>query len=207
MQKKNILKLNFFCKKLVKKTILVIMLLSMSSIFSIYAATVKTPVIFVHGLGGSAYNFIPMKNYLKTQGWADDELIAVELPSKTGNQLLNATTISIAVNKAIKDSGHDKVNIVAHSMGGANSLYYILYNGGQSKIEKLVTLGGANLLTTSNSPSGIDVTSIYSSMDTIVNPYLSNLNGAKNIQISGVGHIGLLSNSNVNNLIKTALSQ
>ncbi|WP_202743946.1 esterase/lipase family protein [Acinetobacter calcoaceticus] len=191
----------------IKTFILTSILLSISTTFSVFAATTKAPVIFVHGLGGSATNFALMKNYLKNQGWADNELFAVELPSKNGNQQLNSATISHAVDEAINKTGHNKVHIIAHSMGGANSLYYILYHGGQSKVEKLVTLGGANLLTTSQAPSGIAVTSIYSTADTIVNPSLSKMNGAQNIQINFVSHIGLLANENVNDLIKTALSQ
>lgn len=92
-------------------------------------------------------------------------------------------------------------------MGGANSLYYILNRGGSTKVDKLVTLGGANRLTTSSAPEGVEVTSIYSTSDTIVSPALSRLSGANNIQVSLVSHIGLLFNSRVNALIKTALNE
>ncbi|MCW1473709.1 MULTISPECIES: triacylglycerol lipase [Acinetobacter calcoaceticus/baumannii complex] len=207
MRQDNILRFKYSVLRWIKSFIVISSLFSLSSIFQVFAETTKQPVIFVHGLGGSATNFILMKNYLKSQGWVDAELFAVELPSKTGNQLLNSATISRAVDQAITKTGHNKVNIVAHSMGGANSLYYILYNGGSTKVDKLVTLGGANLLTTSQAPSGIKVTSIYSSADTIVSPALSKLNGATNIQVNFVGHIGLLYNANVNDLIKSALSE
>ncbi|MMZ63776.1 Lipase EstA precursor [compost metagenome] len=92
-------------------------------------------------------------------------------------------------------------------MGGANSLYYILNRGGASKVDKLVTLGGANRLTTNTAPQGISVTSIYSLNDTIVSPMLSRLEGATNIPVSLVSHVGLLFNSRVNGLIKTALNE
>ncbi|NUU76863.1 esterase/lipase family protein [Paenibacillus xylanilyticus] len=172
-----------------------------------FAAAERTPVVFVHGLTGSDSNFTFIESYLRGQGWSSDELFAIDLPSKQGNQLLNSAAISQFVDNVLRETGHTKVNIVAHSMGGANSLYYILNRGGLSKVDKLVTLGGANRLTTTSAPQGVEVTSIYSTSDTIVSPALSRLTGANNIQISLVSHIGLLFNSRVNALIKTALSE
>lgn len=194
------------------------MLLSLAMLFSIFinfqpsevsaaTATSKTPVVFVHGLTGSDTNFALIKRYLRSQGWADNELYAIDLPSKQGHQELNSTAIKLFVDDVISKTGSSKVNIVAHSMGGANSLYYILNKGGSSKVEKLITLGGANRLTTNYAPEGIKTTSIYSSSDFIVRPYLSMLYGANNIEIRGVSHIGLLSNYQVNNLIKSALEE
>ncbi|WP_426445425.1 esterase/lipase family protein [Paenibacillus sp. S-38] len=171
------------------------------------ATTAHTPIVFVHGLSGSSSNFIYIKAYLKSQGWSDDELYAIELPSKQGNQLLNSAALDSFVDSVRSKTGHTHVNIIAHSMGGANSLYYILNRSGSSKVDKLITLGGANRLTTSSAPEGVNVTSIYSTSDTIVANYLSILTGANNIQISGVSHIGLIFSSRVNELILTALQQ
>ncbi|MGG0823589.1 alpha/beta fold hydrolase [Paenibacillus turicensis] len=169
------------------------------------AATSRTPIVFVHGLTGSDSNFALIERYLRSEGWASNELFAIDLPSKAGNQLLNSAAISRFVDDVLRQTGHSKVHIVAHSMGGANSLYYILNRGGIDKVDKLITLGGANRLTTSKAPSGITVTSIYSTSDTIVSPLLSRLDGANNISVNLVSHIGLLYNSRVNALIKAAL--
>jgi len=171
------------------------------------AATARTPIVLVHGLTGSDSNFTAIESYLRSQGWTRDELFAIDLPSKQGNQLLNSAAISRFVDDVLRETGHTKVNIIAHSMGGANSLYYILNRGGASKVDKLITLGGANRLTTTTAPSGIKVTSIYSTSDTIVSPALSRLTGANNVSVSLVSHIGLLFNSRVNALIKTALNE
>nr|WP_323374352.1 alpha/beta fold hydrolase [Paenibacillus sp. JNUCC-31] len=192
---------------LVMSMILVFSISGMGTSSKASAATARTPVVFVHGLTGSDSNFAAIKSYLRSQGWSNDELFAIDLPSKQGNQTLNSAAIARFVDNVLLETGHSKVHIVAHSMGGANSLYYILNRGGASKVDKLVTLGGANRLTTTSAPKGITVTSIYSTSDTIVSPLLSRLDGANNIQVSLVSHIGLLFNSRVNALIKTALNE
>lgn len=170
-----------------------------------HAATDNTPIIFVHGLTGSDSNFYFIERYLQGQGWSSDELYSIDLPSKQGHQELNSTAIQGFVDDVLEETGNDKVNIVAHSMGGANSLYYILNKDGIDKVDKLITLGGANRLTTSAAPDGIDTTSIYSTSDYIVSSYLSILSGANNIRIYGVSHIGLLNSYQVNGHIKEAL--
>lgn len=165
------------------------------------------PVVFIHGLGGASYNFMLIERYLMQNGWSQDELFAIDLPDKAGNNSINGQAIDRYINDVLQKTGKSKVDIVAHSMGGSNSLYYINQLKGITKVDKLVTLGGANKLATSTAPNGVSVTSIYSSSDAIVMNSLSELQGANNIQISGVGHVSLLSNDKVNSLILQALEK
>jgi len=186
--------------------VIAVLAINFTSMTSIFGAADKNPVILVHGLGGGAYNFVGIQSYLSGQGWSKDRMKALELPSKLGDNTSNGASISSAVDKMISSTGAKKVDIIAHSMGGANSLYYINNLKGSSKVDKLVTLGGANRLVTTKAPSGVAVTTISSSTDMIVNAaLLSRLDGANNITINGVTHVGLLFSSNVNSLIKKAL--
>ncbi|PKG21752.1 esterase/lipase family protein [Niallia nealsonii] len=169
------------------------------------------PVIYIHGAGGNSTNFYGIKNYLKKQGWSDNELYAIEMIDKTGNSVNNARQLASYVDEVLKKTGKSKVDIIGHSAGGINALTYIL-NGGGSKVNDVVTLGSPNKFVTSKAPVGTDpnhkilYTSIYSTGDYLVPNQLSTLQGAKNVQISGVGHMGMVLNSKVNELIKEGLN-
>ncbi|ALC83943.1 MULTISPECIES: esterase/lipase family protein [Bacillus] len=169
------------------------------------------PVIFIHGAGGIGASFYGIENYLKKQGWSDDELYAIEMSDKSGNNENNAKQLASYVDEVLKKTGKSKVDIVGHSMGGPNALTYILNDGG-SKVNDVVTFGSPNKMVTSKAPVGTDpndkilYTSIYSTNDFVVNNRLSPLDGAKNVQISGASHLGLLMNSEVNELIKDGLN-
>ncbi|KAG4087132.1 alpha/beta-hydrolase [Neocallimastix lanati (nom. inval.)] len=163
------------------------------------------PVLFIHGMNSIASVFNPHINYLTRQGWDRNSLYSVDLPDKVGFGPINAKVISSAADKLLQRTGAKKLDIVCHSMGGANTMNYILNGGGSNKVKKVITLGGANKLVTSAAPRGIDVTTISSSSDAIVNPLLSKLSGANNIVISGVTHVGLLSSPQVQKLLKENL--
>ncbi|SDE37832.1 Lipase (class 2) [Paenibacillus sp. UNCCL117] len=64
------------------------------------AATARVPVVFVHGLTGSDTNFDSIKSYLLGQGWSEDELYAIDLPSKSGHQELNSAALASFVDPA-----------------------------------------------------------------------------------------------------------
>ncbi|MFY4777383.1 esterase/lipase family protein [Metabacillus sp. RGM 3146] len=169
------------------------------------------PVIFIHGAGGIAQSFNYIESYLKKQGWSDDELYAIEMKDKTGNNQNNSKQLASYVEEVLKKTGKSKVDIVGHSMGGPNALTYIL-NGGGSKVNDVVTFGSPNKMVTSKAPVGTDpnhkilYTSIYSINDYTVSNELSPLQGAKNVQISGVDHFGLLYSNKVDELIKEGLN-
>ncbi|MEN8906200.1 MAG: alpha/beta fold hydrolase [Clostridiales bacterium] len=198
-------------KKIITLITIVILLVTISvialfSTLSISAATSQNPVIMVHGLTGSGSNFSSIESYLQQNGWDSSQMEALDLPSKMGDQTSNSAAIEKAVDNMLQKTGASEVDIVAHSMGGANSLYYIVNKNGADKVDKVVTLGGANGLTTSRVPAGIELTSITGTADTIVASSLSNISGADTISVPGASHIGLLTNSTVKKDIVDILS-
>ena len=180
------------------------------------------PVLLIHGYGcNSGYWHSMSKALLK----ANITHHAVDLEPVIGGIDEYVPTIHRAVETLCRETGHDKVVIVAHSMGGLASRAY-LRDYGSNRIGKLITLGtphhgtglahfGVGLNThqmrwTATEQEGLasewlralkasenvavygHIVSIYSHHDNIISPQTSShLPGAKNIELSGIGHVAL----------------
>ena len=167
---------------------------------SVGAASQK-PVVLVHGIGGAGYNFASIERKLRGSGYASSDLYAIDFRDRSGNNGRNSSQLQGFIDDVLSETGADQVDIIAHSMGGSNTLYYLTRLGGVDNVDKVITLGGANRLGATSVPNGIDFTSIYSSSDLIVSNSLSRINGANNIHVTGVTHLALLTNSRVQDLI------
>ena len=120
-----------------------------------------------------------------------------------------------------EQTGHERVHVVGHSLGGLIARYHLQRQGGDRRMESLVTLGtphqgsvlahvvptpmirqlrpGSAVLRSSPSrcpDCGTQVTAIYSDLDQIVRPTASGRCehpdlGARNVLVRGVGHMSL----------------
>jgi triacylglycerol lipase len=105
----------------------------------------QDPIIFIHGWTGTEGGFQSMKLFFFNDGWALENLQSFNFNdtwdySSAGN-ILNAQGIKYWVDNILDFVGAEKVDIIAHSMGGLSSRYYIKFLGGSNKVDDFVCLG------------------------------------------------------------------
>jgi triacylglycerol lipase len=177
------------------------------------------PVIFVHGInGGSADNAV-MRQRLIDDGWPADRVITLDFPDPSwGCNVDNAAFLAALVQDVLSRTGKARVDIVAHSMGGLSSRYYIKNLGGQDRVNTFATLATMHHGLTSPCWSPFDVcvwkevcstgefiaqlnadpatpgqlrwVSMFGTADEDVPNDSSTLEGAENISFPGLSHYG-----------------
>jgi len=175
-------------------------------------------VVFVHGINGSSADWDVMVGRFRDAGWPMDRLVANSYADpRWGCNSANAMQLSGWVQQ-LESRGARRVAIVAHSMGGLSSRYYVKNLQGTQHAAVLTTIStmhqgiasaclnplpvcvwqevcGSNaFLTQLNAapatPGPTRWFSIFSDADTTVPAASSMLPGATNIQVSGLAHSG-----------------
>lgn len=175
------------------------------------------PVLLVHGYGCNGGYWAALRRLLAQHRVSHD---AVDLEPVTADIDHYADQIAAAVQRLLAATGQRQLVLVAHSMGGLASRAYLRVHG-DAAVAKLVTLGtphhgtalasfgiGANArqmrrgsqwlaaLDSSDAGRRAKITSIWSHHDNIIAPQDScRLEGARNIEIGGVGHVALASDT------------
>ena len=177
------------------------------------------PVLFVHGVNGSSLEFDLMRQRLVDDGWPATQLYAFDFEDPAwGCNIDNANAIAMEVMRILAETGAQRIDLVAHSMGTLSSRYFIKNLGGDQLVNTYVTLGGlhhGNRLACLNpldvcvwqelcpnnpflmqlnadpaTPGDLAWVSIYSTDDGVVPTDASMLDGAENIEVTGVPHAG-----------------
>ncbi len=114
-----------------------------------------TPVLFVHGAGLHAGTWDTLVAHLSRNGYPDEYLLAIDMQPRTGSNPRAARqfigpgvrTLLASANRAGATArghgGHQRVDIVAHSMGAFAARWYVARDGA-TWVRRLVTLAGAN---------------------------------------------------------------
>ncbi|MEU2347368.1 alpha/beta fold hydrolase [Modestobacter sp. NPDC049651] len=179
----------------------------------------EVPVLLVHGLVDNRSVFAVMRRSLRRRGFAS-------VCSWNYSPLLRdvesaAAALGEHVDRICGETGHERVHVVGHSMGGLVARYLVQRLGGDRRIGTLVTLGtphagtrwahllptplvrqlrpGSPLLAELAAPAPgcrTRVTAVYSDLDQVVVPSAAGRCdhpdlAARNVLVRGVGHMSL----------------
>ncbi|MFJ9247565.1 esterase/lipase family protein [Streptomyces sp. NPDC101776] len=197
------------------------LLLSLSLASTPAHAASHDPVIFVHGLSGSASGWDDWVADFEADGYSSSELFAWSY-DWTQSNVTTASQLATKVKSVLAQTGASKVDIVGHSMGTLSSRYFLKNLSGTSYVDHFVSVAGVNhgtsiaslcgwlytsckemqtgssFLTALNSgdetPGSVSYAAYWSDCDEAINPDTSaELSGATNVDV------GCISHTNMNN--------
>ncbi len=187
------------------------------------------PVILLHGLFHNRACWLWIKFNLRRQGFRN--LYALNLPPwKDLEALTERVTLKIDELKLAGAGG--RVHLVGHSMGGMIARNYLQLRGGADRVDRCVLLAAPNhgsklapfaisalgemlvpgseflqRLAAAPLPNPQAIWAIFSRHDNIVLPWQSaRLEGVHQVELSGLGHVGMLYRSVAINALVTALT-
>lgn len=107
------------------------------------ALVARVPILFIHGVNGSAANFDAMRARFEARGWPASHLVARTFDDPAwGCNVDNAATIATWVEELKATTGAAQIDLVAHSMGTLSSRYFVKNLEGTASTRTYVTLGG-----------------------------------------------------------------
>ncbi|MFE2415433.1 esterase/lipase family protein [Streptomyces hokutonensis] len=197
------------------------LLLSLSLASTPAHAASHDPIIFVHGLSGSASGWNDWVADFEADGYSSSELFAWSY-DWTQSNVTTASQLATEVKSVLAQTGASKVDIVGHSMGTLSSRYFLKNLSGTSYVDHFVSVAGVNhgttiaslcgwlytsckemqtgssFLTALNSgdetPGSVSYAAYWSDCDEAINPDTSaELSGATNVDV------GCISHTNMNN--------
>jgi triacylglycerol lipase len=179
----------------------------------------RVPVVLVHGLVDNRSVFSVLQRGLRRRGFT-------QVCSWNYSPLLREVETAAAalgrhLEQVRQDTGHDRVHVVGHSLGGLVARYLVQRLGGDGLVDSLVTLGtphagsrwahvlptplvrqlrpGSPLIQELAAPAPgcrTRVTAVYSDLDQMVVPSAAGRCDhpdlrARNVLVRGVGHMSL----------------
>jgi triacylglycerol esterase/lipase EstA (alpha/beta hydrolase family) len=192
------------------------LLLSLSLASTPAHAASHDPIVFVHGLSGSASGWDDWVADFEADGYSSSELFAWSY-DWTQSNVTTASQLATEVKSVLAQTGASKVDIVGHSMGTLSSRYFLKNLGGTSYVDHFVSVAGVNhgtsiaslcgwlytsckemqtgssFLTALNSgdetPGSVSYAAYWSDCDEAINPDTSaELSGATNVDVGCISH-------------------
>lgn len=98
-----------------------------------------TPIVLIHGLVDNRSIFATMRRALSRKGFGS--IYALNYSPLTDDIRAVAVRLGELVEEVCEETGHDKVHIIGHSMGGLIGRYLVQRLGGDERVHTLVTMG------------------------------------------------------------------
>ena len=179
----------------------------------------RTPVLLVHGLIDNRSVFTVMQRNLRRRGFT--HVCSWNYSPLSTDIARAARDLGEHIEAICAQTGYDRIHVVGHSLGGLIARYLAQRQGGDRRIDTLVTLGtphhgsllahvaptplirqlkpGSPVIRELDAPApgcATRITAIYSDLDELVLPTSSGRCdhpdlGARNLLVHGVGHMSL----------------
>jgi pimeloyl-ACP methyl ester carboxylesterase len=189
------------------------------ALFAADPLAARIPVVLVHGLIDNRSIFTVMRRSLRRRGFA--HVCSWNYSPLLSDVARGALDLGAHIERICQQTGHDRVHVVGHSLGGLIARYYVQRSGGDERVESLITLGtphsgsmlahvlptplvrqlrpGSPVLRELDEPAPgcrTPVTAIYSDLDQVVLPTASGRCEhpdltTRNVLVRGVGHMSL----------------
>lgn len=194
-------------------------------IFWTKTQTHRRPILFVHGIFHNKSAFFFLKQKLASRGW--HHFREVNLLTSVHGIARLAERIKVEVERLREEYESDQIDVVAHSMGGIVTRYYLQKLGGDGSVKNLITLGTPHLgthwskyslishirdlrpdspllqdLNSLPPPAKTRVVSVAGSFDVMMVPKSTACwPGVRYIELKQMGHAGLLFSNRVAQII------
>jgi len=189
------------------------------ALFAADPLAARIPVLLVHGLVDNASIFSVMQRSLRRRGFA--HVCGWNYSPLLTDVARGAADLGAHIERICQQTGYDRVHVVGHSLGGLISRYHVQRQGGDRRVESLMTLGtphegsvlahvgptplirqlrpGSPVLRELAEPApGVrtPITAVYSDLDQMVLPTRSGRCdhpdlAARNVLVRGIGHMSL----------------
>ena len=112
---------------------------SARALFAADPLAARIPVVLVHGLIDNRSVFSVMRRSLRRRGFA--QVCTWNYSPLLSDVARGAADLGAHIERICEQTGHDRVHVVGHSLGGLIARYYVQRQGGDRRVESLVTLG------------------------------------------------------------------
>jgi pimeloyl-ACP methyl ester carboxylesterase len=189
------------------------------ALFAADPLAARIPVLLVHGYVDNRSIFAIMRRSLRRRGFAS--VCSWNYSPLLSDVARGAEDLGRHIERVCEQTGHDRIHVVGHSLGGLIARYYLQKQGGHRRVDQLVTLGtphqgsvwahvlptplvrqlrpGSNVLQALAEPAPdcrTPITAVYSDLDQVVVPTASGRCehsdlAVRNVLVHGVGHMSL----------------